>query len=80
MNRLLDDPSNFYSYSRLYASSVAAILAWGFRATTLDSFWYKDVSAMIEKVNQAFTSHICMSNSACSGSRRSSPVRHLPST
>jgi hypothetical protein len=51
MNRLLDDPSNFYSYSRLYASSVAAILAWGFRATTLDSFWYKDVSAMIEKVN-----------------------------
>ncbi|KAF5626819.1 oxidoreductase [Fusarium tjaetaba] len=49
MNRLLDDPSNFYSYSRLYASSVAAILAWGFRATTLDSFWYKDVSAMIEK-------------------------------
>ncbi|KAF5984301.1 oxidoreductase [Fusarium coicis] len=49
MNRLLDDPGNFYSYSRLYASSVAAILAWGFRATTLDSFWYKDVSAMIEK-------------------------------
>ncbi|KAL5623712.1 hypothetical protein FOBRF1_002962 [Fusarium oxysporum] len=49
MNRLLDDPSNFYSYSRLYASSVASILAWGFRATTLDSFWYKDVSAMIEK-------------------------------
>lgn len=60
MNRLLDDPSNFYSYSRLYASSVASILAWGFRATTLDSFWYKDVSAMIEKVNQSFPSHLPM--------------------
>lgn len=58
MNRLLDDPSNFYSYSRLYASSVAAILAWGFRATTLDSFWYKDVSAMIEKVKFFIMMHL----------------------
>ncbi|KEZ42021.1 hypothetical protein SAPIO_CDS6423 [Scedosporium apiospermum] len=32
MNRLLTDPDNFYTYARLYPNSVAAILAWGFRA------------------------------------------------
>ncbi|KAF4334393.1 oxidoreductase [Fusarium beomiforme] len=49
MNHLLDDPDNFFGYARLYSSSVAAILAWGFRAKTLDSFWFKDVAEMIEK-------------------------------
>ncbi|KAH6972758.1 putative cytochrome P450 oxidoreductase [Ilyonectria sp. MPI-CAGE-AT-0026] len=49
MNRLLTDPENFFSYARMYASSVAAVLAWGFRAKDLDSFWFKDVSKMIEK-------------------------------
>ncbi|POR38186.1 O-methylsterigmatocystin oxidoreductase [Tolypocladium paradoxum] len=49
MNNLLRDPDNFFQYSRLYASSVAAILAWGFRAKTLDSFWFKDVAIMIEQ-------------------------------
>jgi hypothetical protein len=50
MKRLLDDPDQFYSYSRLYSTSVAAVLAWGFRAKSLDSFWFKDVGIMIEKV------------------------------
>lgn len=50
MDRLLRDPDNFFPYARLYATSVAAILAWGFRAKDLDSFWFKDVSKMIEKV------------------------------
>lgn len=49
MNRLLTDPDRFFQYARLYASSVAAILAWGFRAASLDSFWFKDVGAMIEQ-------------------------------
>jgi hypothetical protein len=50
MNRLLHDPQKFFPYARLYASSVAAILAWGFRAKDLESFWFKDVSKMIEQV------------------------------
>lgn len=50
LNRLVEDPKRFFPYARLYASSVAAVLAWGFRAKTLDSFWFKDVSAMIEEV------------------------------
>ncbi|KAJ5633479.1 cytochrome P450 oxidoreductase [Penicillium lividum] len=53
MNRLLTDPKNFFQYVRLYASSVAAVLAWGFRAKTLDSFWFKDTSAMIEEFIEA---------------------------
>lgn len=50
MNRLLTDPANFYKYSRLYSSSVASILAWGFRAKDFDSFWFKDIGDMIEQV------------------------------
>lgn len=50
LNRLVKDPKKFFPYARLYASSVAAVLAWGFRAKTLDSFWFKDVSEMIEEV------------------------------
>lgn len=50
LNRLVEDPKRFFPYARLYASSVAAVLAWGFRAKTLDSFWFKDVSEMIEEV------------------------------
>ncbi|CAI4218720.1 unnamed protein product [Parascedosporium putredinis] len=49
MNRLLEEPENFYTYSRLYANSVAAILAWGFRAKDTESFWFKEVNAMIEQ-------------------------------
>ncbi|RHZ50537.1 hypothetical protein CDV55_103176 [Aspergillus turcosus] len=49
MNRLVEEPMKFFSYARLYASSVAAVLAWGFRAKSLDSFWFKDVSEMIEE-------------------------------
>ena len=51
MSRLLIEPDMFFSYARLYASSVASILAWGFRAKDLDSFWFKDVSKMIEQVS-----------------------------
>lgn len=50
MNRLATEPKKFFPYARLYASSVAAVLAWGFRAKSLDSFWFKDVSEMIEEV------------------------------
>lgn len=50
MNRLVEEPEKFFPYARLYASSVAAVLAWGFRAKSLDSFWFKDVSEMIEEV------------------------------
>lgn len=52
MNRLLEEPENFYTYSRLYANSVAAILAWGFRAKDTESFWFKEVNAMIEQVRK----------------------------
>lgn len=58
MNRLLTDPENFFSYARMYSSSVAAVLAWGFRAKDLDSFWFKDVSKMIEKVS-VLLAHFC---------------------
>lgn len=58
MNRLLDEPDKFYSYSKLYAFSVAGILAWGFRAKDLNSFWYKDVGEMIEKVWLSPYTHI----------------------
>lgn len=54
MSRLLTEPDKFFSYARLYASSVASILAWGFRAKDLDSFWFKDVSKMIEQVSDLF--------------------------
>jgi hypothetical protein len=50
MNRLVTDPKNFFQYARLYATSVAAVLAWGFRAKSVDSSWFKDTSAMIEEV------------------------------
>ena len=53
MSRLLTEPDTFFSYARLYASSVASILAWGFRAKDLDSIWFKDVSGLVEEVSPA---------------------------
>lgn len=50
MNRLVEEPKKFFPYARLYSSSVASVLAWGFRAKSLESFWFKDVSALIEEV------------------------------
>jgi hypothetical protein len=50
MNRMVTDPENFYRDSRVYTTSVASILAWGFRAKDHKSFWFKDVGDMIEQV------------------------------
>jgi hypothetical protein len=42
MNNLVSDPDNVFNYAKLYAASVASILAWGFRAKNFDSFFFKD--------------------------------------
>jgi hypothetical protein len=52
MNNLLDDPERIFEYARLYPVSVACTLLYGPRAKDLDSFWYKDFYAMMEKVSE----------------------------
>jgi hypothetical protein len=39
MNNLLDNPDNFYHEVRRYTASVAAVLVFGHRGPTSDSFW-----------------------------------------
>lgn len=51
MNNILRHPDQVYAYTRLYASSVAAIIAWGHRAKDFDSFFYKDFYAFVEEVS-----------------------------
>lgn len=55
MNNLLNDPSKSFDYARLYAASVASILAWGFRAKDFESFFYKDFYAFVDQVCQSST-------------------------
>lgn len=50
MNNLVEDPNRVFDFARLYASSVAAILAWGFRAKDFDSFFYKDFYDFVDQV------------------------------
>lgn len=51
LNRVLEHPGQIYDYARLYASSVAAILAWGFRAKDFESFFYKDFYNFVDQVS-----------------------------
>ena len=39
MNNLLDRPDNFYDEIRRYTASVAAVLSFGHRGATFESFW-----------------------------------------
>jgi len=50
MNHLLEHPDRIFDYARLYAASVASIIAWGFRAKDFDSFFYKDFYEFVEEV------------------------------
>ena len=52
MNNILQHPDKAFDYARLYASSVASILAWGFRAKDFDSFFYKDFYDFVDQVRQ----------------------------
>lgn len=52
MNNLLDHPDKAFDYARLYASSVAAILVFGFRAKDFGSFFYKDFYDFVDQVSQ----------------------------
>ncbi|KAK5467893.1 hypothetical protein LTS15_000866 [Exophiala xenobiotica] len=49
MNNLVHHPNKAFDYARLYASSVAAILVWGFRAKDFDSFFYKDFYNFVDQ-------------------------------
>lgn len=51
MNNLVHHPKQAFDYARLYASSVAAILVWGFRAKDFDSFFYKDFYDFVDQVS-----------------------------
>jgi hypothetical protein len=55
MNNLLAHPNKSFDYARLYASSVAAVLAWGFRAKDFDSFFYKDFYDFVDQASKALT-------------------------
>ncbi|OAL22040.1 hypothetical protein AYO20_11276 [Fonsecaea nubica] len=48
MNNILKDPSRIFDYARLYTVSVAGSLIWGHRATSLESFWYKDFYELMD--------------------------------
>lgn len=50
LNRVLQHPDQIYDYARLYASSVAAVLAWGFRAKDFESFFYKNFYDFVDQV------------------------------
>lgn len=49
LNNLLKDPDRIFDYARLYASSVAAILTWGFRAKDLSSFFYQQFYDFVDQ-------------------------------
>ncbi|EXJ93256.1 hypothetical protein A1O3_01813 [Capronia epimyces CBS 606.96] len=49
MNNLLQHPSRSFDHARLYASSVAAILVWGFRAKDFNSFFYKNFYDFVDQ-------------------------------
>ena len=51
MNNILKDPERVFDYARLYTVSVAGSLIWGHRATSLDSFWYKDFYELMDLVS-----------------------------
>ncbi|RVX71104.1 hypothetical protein B0A52_03470 [Exophiala mesophila] len=48
MNNILNDPDRIFDYARLYTVSVAGSLIWGHRATSLESFWYKDFYELMD--------------------------------
>ena len=50
MNNILNDPDRIFDYARLYTVSVAGSLIWGHRATSLESFWYKDFYELMDLV------------------------------
>jgi hypothetical protein len=54
MNNILQHPDRVYEYTRLYASSVASIISWGFRAKDFESFFYKEFYNFVEEARQAF--------------------------
>lgn len=51
MNNLLEDSDQVFEWAKLYSTSVASIIAWGFRAKDFNSFWYKDFFEFMDKVS-----------------------------
>ncbi len=51
MNNLLQHPNQSFDYARLYASSVASILSWVFRAKDFESFFYKDFYDFVDQAS-----------------------------
>lgn len=74
LNNLLKHPDKAFDYARLYASSVASILAWGFRAKDFDSFFYKDFYDFVDQVSQHVSIH-SLGNDCFSGSVLLNQVR-----
>lgn len=56
MNNIVHHPDRMFDYTRLYASSVASIIVWGFRAKDFDSFFYKDFYNFVDQVSK----HSCL--------------------
>lgn len=49
LNNILQDPDKVFDWAKLYSTSVAAVISWGFRAKDFNSFWYKDFYDFMEK-------------------------------
>ncbi|CZR64449.1 related to O-methylsterigmatocystin oxidoreductase [Phialocephala subalpina] len=49
MNNLLKRPDEIFELAKLYTASVATTLLYGQRAVDVDSFWYKDLYALMEQ-------------------------------
>lgn len=50
MENILKDPTKLFDWTRLYTVSVAGSLMWGHRATSLESFWYKEFYQLMDLV------------------------------
>ena len=53
MNNLLKRPDEIFELAKLYTASVATTLLYGQRAVDVDSFWYKDLYALMEQVENS---------------------------
>lgn len=53
MNNLLKRPDEIFELARLYTASVATTLLYGQRAVDIDSFWHKDLYALMKQVKNS---------------------------
>jgi hypothetical protein len=53
MNNLLKRPDEIFELAKLYTASVATTLVYGQRVADIDSFWHKDLYALLEEVENS---------------------------